>query len=126
MVVVAIAIFSLVWFYVNITTTQTDTDLGISYARVAVDKIKQAADLVYTYGPPAKTNINIYIPKNVVAISFNSSNSLSEIIFKIRTGNGVSDIFAVSIANITGNLPTKEGYYEISIESFEGFVNVSY
>jgi hypothetical protein len=96
-----------------------ENDLTI--ASNSVQKIGQISDWVYSQGKPAKTTILIQIPRNVEEISFNGK----MMNWKIRTSSGTSDIYYISVANLTGNLPKNPGYYNVLIQAVENGVNIS-
>src|SRR3989304_3741368 len=64
-VAVALLILAPIILYANQTIASSQEELKISTARNAVDRIGEAADLVYTQGSPAKTTMTIFIPDNV-------------------------------------------------------------
>ncbi|MCW1296417.1 MAG: hypothetical protein OH319_01915 [Candidatus Parvarchaeota archaeon] len=110
-----------IWIYLMLSRIQLQDDLSISYAKDAVNRIKDAADLVYIQGSPARVKVNIYIPENVHSINFTDRT----IIIKLRTSAGLVDIHAETLANITGQLPVQSGYYEVIVKSEVGYVNVT-
>jgi hypothetical protein len=93
----------------------------LTIASNSVQKIGQISDWVYSQGWPAKTTILIQIPSNVEEISFNGK----MMNWKIRTSSGISDIYYISVANLTGILPTTPGYYNVLIQAIENGVNIS-
>ena len=122
MIIVAIVVAFVipVWAYLSTVQTQTGMELSISYAKNAVKKIADAADLVYSQGPPARINILVYIPASVEYASITNGT----IKLGIRTTAGVSDIFAVSRAELNGTLPTSEGSYWITVEAQDTLVQI--
>jgi uncharacterized protein (UPF0333 family) len=110
-----------IWLYLMLSRTQIQDDLSISYANDAVNRIKDAADLVYIQGNPARVKISVYIPDNVQAIEFLSNT----IIIHLRTSAGVVDIHAESLAQLNGSLPTQSGYYQVLVKAEQGYVNVT-
>lgn len=121
-----IAIFVLafitpIWFYLSQITLQTEDEFTISYAKNAANQIAKKSDLVYSQGSGASVKIEIYIPRNVKEINITGN----EINFRLTTSYGETDIFANSIANLTGSLPTREGLYLIMIKSEGEYVNIS-
>lgn len=82
-------------------------------AKNSLEKLGQSIDWVYYQGEPAKIEIEILIPENVESMEIINNT----IIWKVRTSAGVSDIYYTSVANISGNLPTKSGYYKMVIEA---------
>ena len=104
----------------NVSQSFTE-DNNLIVASNSVQKIGQIADWVYYQGEPAKLRIVVSIPKNVENISFIDKTMN----WKVRTGAGVSDIYYNSIANLTGNLPTVPGYYNVLVQAMGNKVNIS-
>ncbi len=93
----------------------------ISLAKNTVYKIGETSDLVFSQGPPAKMQIEIYIPKGIEEISFSNKTLL----FKVKTSSGVNDIFYQTIPQLVGSIPTRAGNYYISLTADEGYVDIS-
>ena len=98
----------------NISSTQIN-----QVARNIVD----SAESVYYLGEPSQTTLKVNMPANVALANLSSS---QEIVFKIRTSLGMSDIVQKSAVNISGSLPIKEGAYTITIKAKSNYVEVSY
>jgi len=92
-----------------------------SAAQMTVNKLASLANWVYSQGEPARATATIYIPESVESISFNGKN----INFRIKTKSGFTDISKDAIANVTGVLPTKAGYYNVLVAVHENIVNIS-
>ncbi|MFH0971076.1 MAG: hypothetical protein V1835_00765 [Candidatus Micrarchaeota archaeon] len=117
----AIAIILPLWLYVNSSVGETKQGLDVTYARVAVNKIKDAADSVYVQGPPAMAYLEIDMPDNV----YSTSVSGREVMIKLNTRGGVSEIYAVSIATMQGSLPTRAGRVRVRVKAETNFVNIT-
>ena len=74
-------------------------------------KLVDNAEEVYYYGPPTKNTLKLYFPKNIEDIQIYNN----ELLFKVHTAGGISDIEAVSEVNLTGNLPSSRGIKYIEI-----------
>jgi uncharacterized protein (UPF0333 family) len=107
--------------YLQSASQNLNEESNSAIASSSVQKIGQMADWVYSQGEPAKITFLVQIPKNVEEISFNGK----IMNWKIRTTAGLSDISYISVANLTGNLPTKPGYYKIIVQAIQNGVNVS-
>ena len=46
-------------------------------------------------------------------------------LFRVRTSAGISDVFYTTVSDLDGSLPTKSGYYYVSLTTFPNYVNVS-
>ncbi|MBI2208848.1 hypothetical protein HYU50_05115 [Candidatus Woesearchaeota archaeon] len=98
----------------EITSTQTQQ---------IAQKIIDAAKSVYYLGEPSQTTLKVNMPDNVVSADLSAG---YEVVFKVKTNSGTSDIVQNSPVNITGSLPTAEGLYTITIKAKSGHVEVSY
>ncbi len=96
-------------------------DNSVTLARVAVNKLGQSADWVFSQGEPAMLSTEIYIPDGVTSVQFLNST----LVFKVRTSAGVSDVFYTSTANLTGNIPTTSGYYVVNITAQDSTVRIT-
>ena len=123
MILISVILLLLVpiWLYLMLSRTQIQDDLSISYANDAVNRIKDAADLVYIQGSPARVKISVYIPDNVQAIEFLNNT----VIIHLRTSAGIVDIHAESLARLNGSLPIQSGYYYVLVKAEQGYVNVT-
>jgi uncharacterized protein (UPF0333 family) len=121
-----IAIFILafltpIWIYLAQLQSQTSDEFALSYAKNAVNQIAKKADLVYSQRMEAKVKIGVYIPRGVEEINITGN----EINIRIRSMSGSVDVFATSIAQLQGSLPTDEGLYWVLIKAEGDYVNVT-
>lgn len=86
-------------------------------------KIVDAAESVYYLGEPSQTTLRVNIPNNIVLADLSAG---YEVVFKIKTRSGQSDIVQSSSVNITGSLPVNKGTYTITVKAISDYVNVSY
>jgi len=123
-VVVGIALLILVpvWTFVKNEFDDVSDDLRFSYVRMMLDRVRQAADLVYVYGDPSRVSLQVYVPAGVE----NSFVNNGTLYLNVSVGNGYSGVSTVSIANLTGLLPTAEGYHQVVVSAGDGYVNISY
>jgi len=94
----------IVWLYVSGTSESTKQDLNIAYAKQLVLKIADAADLVYAEGPPAQFVIDLNVPGGIEY----ANASGKEVLLRVRTGGGLTDVYAMTVANLTGDLSVLE------------------
>jgi hypothetical protein len=121
-----IAIFILafltpIWIYLSQLQAQTNDEFALSYAKNAVNQIAKKADLIYSQRMDAKVKIEVYIPRGVQEINITGN----EINMRILSSTGPVDVFATSIAQLQGNLPTEEGLYNVLIKAEGDYVNVT-
>lgn len=110
-----------IWAHVTGTQRDTSTELSLTYAKNTANQIADAADLVYSQGPPAKIRINVYIPYGIE----NATIINNAINFQVWSDPGITDIFAFSTAQLNGTLPTRQGYYWIDVEATDNLVQIS-
>ncbi len=121
-----IAIFILafltpIWVYLYQLQAQTSDEFAISYAKNAVTQIAKKADLVYSQRMDAKVKIEVYIPRGIEYINITGN----EVNMRILSRSGPVDIFATSIAQLQGSIPTGEGLYWILIKAEGDYVSIA-
>lgn len=90
-------------------------------ARNAVKTLANSADLVYASGPGSKIYAEIELPANIEEEILGDN----EIGYKLRIGNSLTDIYEVTRAQITGELPTEAGKHSVALEMLDsGFVRI--
>jgi uncharacterized protein (UPF0333 family) len=117
---------SFLTYYAQDMTQRNREEIIMSNAVIAVNKIVEAADIVYTQGKPSQITLSIYIPENVHLIEF--SNKM--IIMRIDVSSGSTDIIAESKAilkNSTGGIyfPSTGGTKRIKVKAEGSYVNVT-
>jgi hypothetical protein len=123
MMIIAFALLILVPYTLYLTNVSQNfsQDNSLAVASNSIKKIGQNADWVYSQGMPSKLEISVMIPDNVENITISGKS----ILCKIRTSAGISDVYYDSIANLTGNLTTSPGYYNVIIQAVESGVQIS-
>lgn len=120
-VAILLAFLAPIWIYMSGVQSQTSSQLALSYAKNAVQKVADAADLVYSQGSSAKLRVSVYIPSGV-----EGSTILNHTVrLRVRTGPDVSDVFATSKAVVNGSLPTTSGNYWVTVEAVGNQVQIS-
>ncbi|MBI5224670.1 hypothetical protein HY989_02275 [Candidatus Micrarchaeota archaeon] len=117
----ALAIVLPLWLYVNTTIGESKQNLDVTYAKVAVNKIRDAADSVYVQGPPAQVPLVLDMPDNIASTSINGR----EIQIKLYSQDGQTDIYAVAQSSLQGTLPTRSGRISILVKAESNFVNIT-
>ena len=115
---IILTILALLTYYAQDMTERNRVEIMSSNAVVAVNKIAEAADIVYTQGSPSQITTSVYIPENLQSIEF--SNNL--IIMRVEVGSGISDIFAKAKANFTADsyISPDSGTRRIKVKCCEG------
>lgn len=123
MIIVSFALMILVPFILYLQSISRDFSEGnnLTIASNSVNKIGQTADWVYSQGEPAKLKILIQVPNGVETILITDKT----ITWKVRTSASLSDIYYNSFANLSGDLPTTPGYYNVLVQAIDGGVNIS-
>lgn len=112
-----------IWGYVNYSSSDINAGIRVENAMLFINRLKQAADSVYIYGPPAKETINLYLPAGISNLEIINQR---EIFISIETPAGYSNFSVLARAPIVGSLPLTEGYYSITVEAVSDYVNLSY
>jgi len=112
----------LIIIYYDYTASSNDEIISRQIYQVA-QKIIDAAESVYYLGEPSQTTLKVHIPNQIVEATIEQE---KEIVFKMRTKSGITDIVQVSSVNITGTLPVTQGIHYITAKAEEGKVSVSY
>lgn len=70
MVGIGLVLLSALWAYVQTRTDTSQNELRAAYTRILASKIKQSSELVQSYGYPAKTQLTVYVPKDLLSAEF--------------------------------------------------------
>jgi uncharacterized protein (UPF0333 family) len=117
----ALTILAILVLYAQQMTERNREDIIIANAITAVNKLTEAADIVYTQGKPSQITLSIYIPEKVSSIEFNNN----VITMKVNISSGLSDIFASSKAPLQGSISTTSGTRKIKVIAEENYVNIT-
>jgi hypothetical protein len=120
-VIFVLAFLTPIWIYLSQIQTQTTEQFALSYAKSAVTQIANKADMVYSQRMDAKIRMEIYIPSGVQEIDISGN----EINMKVSSSSGIADVYATSIAQLQGSLPTEEGLYSVLIKAEGSYVNIT-
>ena len=101
--------------------TNTEHDYTLKKMQFAMDSIVHAADLVYQQGEGARIKIRLTLPAHISSFSIGHR----MINATINTSGTLTTIFRKFDYDITGSLPTEQGYYWFLLESRQGGVNIS-
>jgi len=110
----------LLLIYYTYTSDSSDT-VATSQALQIARKIADSSEAVYYLGRPSQTTLKLNFPDRI-----ESTNLLNkEVVFKIKTKNGVTDIVEVSSVNMSGSLPTSQGIHIITVKAEDGYVQIT-
>src|SRR3990167_4413822 len=99
----------LLMIYYTYSADTTDS-VAISQSMQIARKIVYASESVYYLGKPSQTTLKFNFPDRIQ--STNLSNR--EVVIKVKTQAGVTDIVQISAVNITGTLPTSQGIHVLT------------
>lgn len=102
-------------------SAQSKDIVATSQAMQIARKIVDSAESVYYLGKPSQTTLKVNFPDNIV--STNLSNR--EIVFKISTNSGVTDVVEISSVNISGSLPITDGIHIVTVKAENGYVQIT-
>jgi hypothetical protein len=122
--VISIAMLFLAAVFITANTQLSDLkDTNrLVIARNTLDRLSEAAKLVYTQSEGAKVSFEAQIPYGVQ----NATIFGNEINIKLKVKNSATDIFAILPFNLTGNLPVNQGFYRFYVEKGRNYVNITY
>jgi hypothetical protein len=121
---IALVILTFLTYYAQDVTDTNREEITVSNAIIAVNKITEASDIVYTQGKPSQITLSVYIPENVEYIHFNNS----MIIIRLSSARGVNDIFSQTKADFTGSgsfISPESGTKRIIVRAEESYVKVT-
>jgi len=95
--------------------------IAFTQARQIASKIADSAETVYYLGESSLTTIRVYVPSSVDSIELNNY----EAMVKVKKGEVIVDIVALSSVNMTGSLTVGTGIHEIQLTAMEDYVNVT-
>ncbi len=119
--IIILAFLTPMWLYVSQVQNESAEGLSLTYAKNAVKKIAENADLVYSQRLGAKVKVGIYIPRGVEEINITGKT----VIMRIYSSSGAVDIFETSTADLNGTLPTTSGFHWVMIEAKGDYVQIS-
>ena len=101
-------------------------DLGAvsrsSMAKNALSAVKEAAELVYSQGEPARGSFKINLPFGINSSTVNGT----ELSFTLTSRTGSFKVYEVLSFNATGKLPVNPGIHTIIVKAEENYVNITY
>jgi len=96
--------------------------VNLRQAQNIARKIVDASETTYYLGKPARTTLKIYMPPDVVDVTFDNR----EVVFFMQAGSSVTEVPPpVSSVNLSGNISLRQGiqYIEIAADVYQ--VNIS-
>ncbi len=118
--IIVLGFLTPVWLYISQVQTQSTEQFSLTYAKNAVKKLAENADLVYSQRLGAKVKVGVYIPNGVEGINITGKT----VIMKVYSSSGTVDIFETSTANLNGSLPADAGFHWVLIEAMGDYVQI--
>jgi hypothetical protein len=118
---IGLIILTPILYYSNKSFQNYKEDSNILAAKTTVDKIGENVDWVYSQGYPSRVQIRVYIPENVESTSLVDRT----VLIKMESTSGAKDVFYETIGDMQGSIPTKSGFYFLSLVAMDGYVNVT-
>ena len=101
---------------------EANNNVKLTQLESSVRRLVKAADSVHAIGPGAIEIITVTLPSGIQKVNISGT----EILLEVSMFGGVSDVHFPSKVQLVGNLPTKEGSYNIRVESQRsGKVNIT-
>lgn len=115
--IITIPLLVIYYTYSSDTGDSVAASQALQIARYIVD----SSESVYYLGKPSQTTLKLNFPDRIHSINLTNK----EVVFKIKTQNGITEIVQVSSVNISGTLPTNAGIHIITIKAQDGYVQVT-
>ena len=106
--------------YYTYTADSTDA-VAVSQALQIARKVVDASESVYYIGKPSQTTLKINFPSNIASTNLSGR----EVLLKVKTQSGITDVVQVSSVNMTGSLPTSPGIHIVTVKADDGFVQIT-
>ena len=125
LIVVTIALLILSPLIMSSQRSVSDLNREIANLKAynALYKIKEAADIVYSQGPPSKMTIYVSFPKNTRDV-FASQNTL---VVELGPEDMITHVLITMDYNIVvEGTPTTGGMQEVGIQAQQNYVNITF
>jgi len=110
----------LLMIYYTYSSDSADS-VATSQAQQIARKIVDASESVYYLGKPSQTTLKLNFPERIGSTNLSSR----EVVFKMKTKAGLTDVFQVSSVNMSGSLPTSAGIHIVTIKADDGYVQIA-
>ncbi|MBW6462244.1 MAG: hypothetical protein K0B07_04320 [DPANN group archaeon] len=90
-------------------------EINVMQAKNTINSISDAAESVFAQGEPAKITIRSKFPENINQ----SVVGQREVMIRLNSYGGMTDIVNHFEFNVTGTLPQHNGYYDITIQAIK-------
>lgn len=119
---VALMTVPLVLIYMQFTSDTNDEIISNQLFQIG-QEIIDTSESVYYLGAPSQTVLKVHIPNKVTNSSIINEKT---IIFEMRSKTGIIQVSRPSEINLTGSIPNKPGFYDVTIKAKDEEVEISY
>ena len=116
----ALITIPLLLIYYTYNTDSADS-VAVGQAMQISRKISDSAESVYYLGKPSQTTLKLNFPDKIQSTNLSSR----EVVFKMNTQAGTTDIVQVSSVNLSGSLPITEVMHIVTLKAEVGYVQVT-
>lgn len=102
-------------------SSESSDSVATSQALQIARKIVDASESVYFLGKPSQTTLKLNFPDRIDSINLLNR----EVVIKVKTKSGITDVVQVSSVNMSGSLPTSQGIHIITVKAEDGYVQVT-
>ena len=102
-------------------SSDSSESVATSQALQIARRIVDASESVYYLGSPSQTTLKLNFPDRISSINLSNK----ELVFKIKTKNGVTDVLQVSAVNMSGSLPTSQGVHIVTVTAQDNNVQIT-
>ena len=102
-------------------SSDSSESVAASQALQVARRIVDASESVYYLGSPSQTTLKLNFPDRIYSTNLSSK----ELVFKIKTRNGLTDVVQVSAVNMSGSLPTSQGIHVITVTAKDNYVQIT-
>ena len=102
-------------------SSDSSESVATSQALQVARRIVDASESVYYLGSPSQTTLKLSFPDRIYSTNLSSK----ELVFKIKTRNGLTDVVQVSAVNMSGSLPTSQGIHVITVTAQDNYVQIT-
>lgn len=100
------------------STRESSQNINVNQGNDVVNSVANTVNSIYSLGPGNKEYIQVVIPGGIESVNIEGN----EVAIKMHAFGDAADIFATTIANVTGQIPTRKGPALISIEVLDSGV----
>jgi uncharacterized protein (UPF0333 family) len=102
-------------------TSDSSEAIAASQALQIARNVVDSSDSVYYLGKPSQTTLKLNFPNNIDSINLSNR----EVVFNMKTRNGIGEVIQLSSVNLSGSLPTSPGIHTVTLKAQDGYVEIS-